>query len=88
MHECYENLLSQVHTYQTNSSLLYLCGAFDSRCSDSDFIPGVHDVLDRDVIDYVLNLYDNCLINFLVDTNVCILNGRNTVKNDFTFVGP
>lgn len=38
-----------------------------SRCSENIeyAIPGVDDVHDRGVLDYVLNLYGNCLTNFL-----------------------
>ncbi|CAC5412866.1 unnamed protein product [Mytilus coruscus] len=41
-----------------------------------DFIKGVYDVQIRDVIDDVLNRNGEMLIEFLVDCNLCMLNGR------------
>ena len=32
------------------------------------------------------NKYGHSLIDFLINSNFCILNGRNSVKNDFTSV--
>ena len=42
---------------------------------------------ERDVIDYCINKEGETLCNFLIDTNCCILNGRNHVENGYTYVG-
>ena len=55
----------------------------------ADFIEGVDVIQDRNVIDYSKNMYGEFLCNFLIDSNCCILNGRQckTIDdNDFTFV--
>ncbi|XP_053402567.1 uncharacterized protein LOC128557926 [Mercenaria mercenaria] len=68
---------------------MYLCGDFNSRCSDNlDYIPGIDRLTDRDVIDFSSNQYGDVLTEFLINVNFCILNGRNTITNNFTFVGP
>lgn len=54
----------------------------------ADFIEGVDVIQDRNVIDYSKNMYGEFLCNFLIDTNCCILNGRQckTIDdNDFIF---
>ncbi|VDI29898.1 Hypothetical predicted protein [Mytilus galloprovincialis] len=67
-----------------NIGKLYLCGDFNARCGDmQDFIEGVDDVQIRDVIDDVLNRNGEMLIEFLVDCNLCMLNGR-IGKQDYT----
>ena len=86
VHEFYDTLLSQIHTYGTNS-LFFMCGDFNSRCSDmEDFIPGVDDIVERNVIDFSANAYGEILCEFLINANCCILNGRNTLRNNYTYV--
>ncbi|CAC5378479.1 unnamed protein product [Mytilus coruscus] len=69
-------MLKQVYMYQ-NIGKLYICGDFNARCGDmQDFIEGVDDVQIRAVIDDVLNRNGEMLIEFLVDCNLCMLNGR------------
>ena len=79
-------MLSDIYKYQ-NDGLVYVCGDFNSRCGDlDDFIRGVDDVCDRNVIDFSLNSYGKILIEFLINTNMCMLNGRGSGNNDFTSV--
>ncbi|CAC5425578.1 RAB19 [Mytilus coruscus] len=78
----YANLINQVYMYQ-NIGHMYIVGDFNLRCSDiSDFIEGVDDVTPREVIDYNSNANGDLLIDFLVDCNLCMLNGRKG-KQDF-----
>ena len=82
----YDTLLADIYNYQ-NDGLIYVCGDFNSRCGDlDDFIRGVDDVCDRNVIDFSLNSYGKILIEFLINTNMCMLNGRGSGNNDFTSV--
>ncbi|VDH92415.1 Hypothetical predicted protein [Mytilus galloprovincialis] len=84
--EFYDTVLSQIHTYG-KTGLFFMCGDLNSRCADmEDFIPGVDDIIERDVIDYVSNAYGEILCDFLINSNCCILNGRNTKRNNYTYV--
>ena len=40
----------------------------------------------REVIDFCLNNYGKIFVDFLINTNMCILNGRGSGNNDFTSV--
>ena len=65
---------------------MYVCGDFNGRCGDlDDFIRGVDCIPDREIIDFHLNKYGELLIDFLINTNMCFLNGRGK-NNDFTSV--
>ena len=67
--------------------MVYICGDFNSRCGDlDDFIRGIEGVCDREVIDFCLNNYGKIFIDFLINTNMCIFNGRGSGNNDFTSV--
>lgn len=82
----FDQLLTSIYNYQ-NDGDIFICGDFNSRCGDlDDFIAGVDDVPRRNVVDFKTNLYGEILIDFLIDTNLCILNGRNCLSNDFTSV--
>ena len=41
-------------------------------------------ISDRNVIDSKCNKYGELFIEFLINVNICMLNGRNYDKNDFT----
>ena len=58
----------------------YICGDFNGRVGSLDFIPGIETSTERNVVDYRVNKEGNRLCDFLIDS--CILNGRNTLKND------
>ena len=65
---------------------MYVYGDFNVRCGDlNDFIRGVDCIPDREIIDFHLNKYGELLIDFLINTNMCFLNGRGK-NNDFTSV--
>jgi hypothetical protein len=80
----YTVLREQVHSYQ-NDGALYMCGDFNSRTDDNDYIEGVDSVPSREILDTTNNAYGHHLIDFLIDCNMCMLNGR-VGHNDFTYV--
>ncbi|CAG2221029.1 unnamed protein product [Mytilus edulis] len=81
----YSDLTRQVYMYQ-NLGKLYIVGDFNSRCSDtSDFIEGVDELPSRETIDQGSNANGDLLIDFLVDCNICMINGRKG-KQDFTCI--
>ena len=70
-------------------SVFFLCGDYNSRCSNLyDYIPGVDKVVERDVVDFTLNKYGEIFFDFLINSKCSILNGRNFIANNFTFIGP
>ena len=82
----YRNLLDQTNVYQ-NEGVICICGDFNSRCGGlSDYVEGVDDAPPRSSLDTVDEEYGDMFIEFLVDCNMCMLNGRVGQQNDFTFV--
>ena len=70
-----------------HAQLFYICGDFNGRCGNlEDYIAGIDHIPERDVIDYTINKEGERLCDFLVDSNCCIMNGRNCKENNFTFV--
>ena len=68
-------------------SAFYLCGDFNAGVSKlDDFIPGIDSISERNVVDFKCNKYGELLCDFLINSNCCVLNGRNYKTNDFTFV--
>ena len=49
-------------------------------------ISGVDVLPDRDTVDYPFNIYGELFIDLFINTNLCILNGRNSVRNDLTSI--
>ncbi len=63
-----------------------ICGDLIGRCGGvPDFIEDVDSVQEGDIVDTVVNGYVNLLIDFLLSSNYCLLNGRNSTHNDLTF---
>ena len=87
VNEFYEHLLVNMYQYQ-KEGLIYICGDFNSRCGElDDFIAGVDHVTQRQVIDYTTNYYGELFVDFLINTNTVMLNGRfNECDNNFTSV--
>ena len=87
VHSFFDNLLTGIYTYQSLGTM-FICGDFNSRCgAENDFILGVdNNIPQRDVVDFKTNTYGHILIDFLVNCNMCILNGRNCTSNDFTSI--
>ena len=85
MHSFFDNLLTQVNTYQ-NDGKIVVGGDFNARCSNvSDFIEGVDDIIDRESIDDCENSYCNFFMEFLISANFCMLKGR-LGTNNFTSI--
>ena len=88
VHEYFDTLLSQVYRYQHDGPY-FICGDFNARSGHlTDYIAGVDNIPDREVIDHCTNAHGDSLIEFLLSANCCILNGRNAEENDFTCVKP
>ncbi len=70
-----------------NIGSMFICGDLNSRCGDNThYIESVDSIIDRDVVDFDVNSYGESLIDFLISSNLCILNGRNHINNDFTHI--
>ena len=52
----------------------------------ADFIEGLDQLPERQITDFTLNAYSDLFIDFLINVNCCIVNGRNSIVNDYTFV--
>lgn len=86
VHGYFDNLLADTYQFQ-DIGLIFICGDFYSRCGDNnDFIQGVDEVCERNVADFKTNYFGNVLLEFLINSNLCLLNGRNFVHNDYTSV--
>lgn len=85
--EFFKELLKKVYEYQ-NEGELVICGDFNARCGDEcDFIEGVDPVPPRTVLDEKCNAYGYQFIDFLVDCNLCMVNGR-VGRDNFTCISP
>lgn len=82
----FEELLTQVYDMQ-NKGEFCIFGDFNCRTGSlKDYIEAIDEVGDREVIDLDVNKYGEHFIEFLVNANCCMLNGRNTSDNNFTSV--
>ena len=88
VYEFYDALITQVYQYQ-NMGSYFICGDFNSRCGSSlDYVEGVDDVPSRDIVDHTLNAFGEELIDFMIKSNCCMLNGRNNKNNAYTCFRP
>ena len=72
----FDNLLSDFYQFQ-NTGVVFICGDFNSRCGElEDFIAGVDNIVPRQVIDFRTNYYGERFTDFLINANICMLNGR------------
>ena len=86
--EYFDHLLSQIYIYQEDGPFIIL-GDFNARCgNDVDFIEGVDEIVHRDIIDFTKNKYGDYFLDFLINSNCIMLNGRSKKKNDCTSVSP
>ena len=82
----FDRLLCEIHVFQNDSNLMVF-GDFNSRIGDSkDFIPGVDNLPPRNTVDFKKNTYCDIFLDFLICTNLCVLNGRKFDTNDFPYV--
>ena len=78
-------LMKKVYEYQSEGEII-LFGDINARMgSEPDYIEGVDIVKPREVIDTSTNSYCDILADFLIDCNLCMLNGR-LGKNDFPHI--
>ena len=69
-------LLEQVYAHQ-NKGELVITGDFNARCSNaSDYIENVNDIKGRESFDEGLNSSGNLLLDFVIDCNMRMVNGR------------
>ena len=84
--EFFHTFMYHVFEHQSNA-LITVFGDFYVRVGDQeDFIAGVDTIPMRDVVDYSKNQNCDLLIDFLIRTSMCILNGRNFKCDNFTSV--
>ena len=84
----YDELLSQVYTYQSDAPF-FICGDFNGRVGhNTDFVEGIDKIPERNVVDHVSNNQGDSLLEFLLSSNCCLLNGRNWNTNDYTCIKP
>ena len=82
----FECLLTDIYSFQ-GCGMIYICGDFNSRCGNlDDFITGVDDIVPRHIVDFSCNSYGEQFIDFLINANMCMLNGRSDASNEFTSV--
>ena len=75
VNEHFDNLLTVCYQFQ-NNGIVFICGDFNSRCAHlEDFIVGKDDINPRSVNDFEINFFGERFTVFLIDTNMCMLNG-------------
>ncbi len=69
---------------------MYAMGDFNSLIgNEQNFIQDINDLPVRNAIDHVQNTHGDILLDFLIDSKFCIVNGRiNQEQNNFILVDP
>ena len=68
-----------------NQGQYIICGDFNARCgNEPDYIDGVDEIIERAIVDYKKNHYGDLLIDFLINCNCVMVNGRCAGNNDYT----
>jgi hypothetical protein len=79
----HDHLLASFYTYQ-NDRRIIIGGNFNSRIGDNDdFISGVDCLPKRSIVD---NTHGEKFIQFLIDSNTCMLNGRILYKMFYCYI--
>ncbi len=83
----FESLVSFLYE-QCNDDLIVLLGDINARISDKkDYIEGIDDLPPRVNIDEGINDHGKSFINFLLQTNMCVVNGQiDPLQDNFTSV--
>ena len=85
-HEYVDKLLSQIYLYQSQGQYI-ICGDFNARCgNEPDYIGGVDEIIERTIVDYKKNHYGDLLIDFLINSNCVMVNGRCASNIDYTSI--
>lgn len=82
----FDQFLGNIYELQNDGTgIIFKSGDFNSRCGDLEyFISGVDSISARNVVNYNINKCGDLWIIFLVNTHICILNGRSFISYDFT----
>lgn len=76
--------------YKDESDILMLCGDMNARIGDMNDIKddcNVFDIKTRLTCENITNRHGNCLLDFLYDNDICVLNGRFGLEsNKFTSI--
>ena len=76
------HLLSNIYSL-SDCDALYLVGDVNSRISHKkDYVPNVDSLVDRKVLDETVNKHGEVFIDFLLESKMCILNGRVCPENN------
>lgn len=83
----YRHLLSQIYLC-SEADAIYFCGDLNSRVDGlSDYVKEIDDVPQRVPLDVGINKHGESLIEFLMDSKFCIVNGRICpLKDNYTSV--
>ena len=72
----YSHLVGQVYLSFDNDAV-FVCGDFNSRIGEvSDIISDIDRISHRAVIDKNINQHGHAFVDFLIDSEMCVLNGR------------
>ncbi len=81
----FDTLLLQIHNYHVDD-ITYVCGDFNGRCGNLlDYVEGVDSVENREILDSVINQQGRLLVDFMINANYCMLNGRKKPQKDYIF---
>ena len=83
----YGHLLSKIYFYST-VDMVVICGDLNARIGQlKDCIADIDNIPNRVVIDQVKNKHGESFIDFLIESRMCILNGRlNPLSDGYTSV--
>ena len=77
----YSHILSLMYNMEYENFII--CGDLNSRIGNmSDYINDVDNVAPREILDKHVNQHGKCLIDFLLEAKMCILNGRISPENN------
>ncbi len=84
----YAHIVNYLYIHSNSCDAVYMCGDVNGRLGNKqDYIKGIDNISDRQVLDKTTNNHGDSLLEFLMDTKMCIVNGRITPENnDYTFI--
>ena len=81
--EYFGNVVNFIYSSYNEIDCFILCGDFNARIGAlHDYIPNIDNISIRKSIDSHVNNHGKSFIDFLLETNFCILNGRVNAEND------